>query len=176
VKAIFLDRDGTVIREPHDEQVDSVDKIQLFPDTIEALKLLASLGYGVVFVTSQPCIAMGLITKEQFHAIHQVVLERLAPSGIKVLKTCMCPHAKNVCDCRKPQPKMLLQAAQEFGVDLATTWMIGDRLSDVMAGVNAGTKTILLQTTDPHAASADATHVASNLLSAVRFVAAAEQM
>jgi len=173
MKAIFLDRDGTVtIGIPKYERLDSVEKVELLPNTMPALKLLATLDYGVFFVTNQAGIAEGLITEAEFHIINQRVLELIAPSGIQIIKTYFCPHADNSdCQCRKPKPKMLLTAAEEYNINLELSYMIGDRLSDVLTGINAGTKTIFVQTGSQSSKSGQATYTAPTLLEAVQYLA-----
>jgi D-glycero-D-manno-heptose 1,7-bisphosphate phosphatase len=171
MKAVFLDRDGTVIVDPPDERVDRIDKIKLFPDTLEALKKLATLDYGIIFITDQAGIAEGRIDEAEFQRIHSLVLEMLVPSGIKILKTYMCPHSpEDNCECRKPKPTMILQAAKDFDIDLANSWMIGDHESDIQAGLRAGTKTILVKTANVPEDSPDATYTASNLLDAINLI------
>lgn len=169
---VFLDRDGTIIKDPLDERVDREDKIELFPDTIEALKYLADNDFSVVIITNQAGISEGRINVEDFHRIHNKVLEMLALSGVRILKTFMCPHGPNDgCDCRKPKPKMLLDAAKEFNVDLANTFMVGDNLSDIDAGINAGTKTILVETaTNKKVVAEQSTYSVPNLLDAVKYI------
>jgi histidinol-phosphate phosphatase family protein len=173
MKAVFLDREGTVtVGVPVYERVSSLDKVQLLPSTLKALKLLATLDYGVFFVTNQAGIAEKLITKEQFIEINNKVLELIAPSGVKVFKTYFCPHGEDgTCGCRKPKPKLLLDAAKEFDIELAKSWMVGDRPSDIMTGVNAGAKTILVKTGVPTVQSDKATFTAPSLLEAVEFIA-----
>lgn len=172
MKAIFLDRDGTVIFDPEDERVDKVEKIRLFPDCLEALRKLSQLDFSIFIITNQAGISEGRIDEEEFWEIHNVVLEKLAPSGVKIIKTYMCPHGPNDnCECRKPKPTMLLEAAKEFGIDLENSWMIGDRESDILAGKNAGTKTILVKTANIPVESKDATYTAPNLLDAVEYIA-----
>src|SRR5271170_3450713 len=141
MKVVFLDRDGTIIVDPPDERVDTEEKIQLFPQTIEALKLQASLDYGIIIITNQAGITEGRITEADFQRINAKVLETLQPSGINVLKTYVCPHSpEDNCDCRKPKPTMLLEAAKDFDIDLANSWIVGDHESDIKAGLGAGTK------------------------------------
>ncbi len=172
-KIVFLDRDGTVIFDPEDERVDREDKIKLFPDSIEALKYLADRGFSVILITNQAGISEGKINAEDFERINNKVVEMLAPSGVKILKTFMCPHGPaDGCECRKPKPTMLLEAAKEFNVDLANTYMVGDRESDIMAGINAGTKTILVKTANVSVEAKQATYTALNLLDAVKYIAA----
>lgn len=172
MRAIFLDRDATVtVGIPTYERVDSIDKVKLLPNSLEALRLIAKLDYGVFFVTNQLGLAEGLISQEDFEAINNRALKLIAPSGVKILKTYVCPHAlEDNCACRKPKPKLLLDAAKEFDIDLTNSWMIGDRPSDVMTGVNAGTKTILVKTGDPAAESEQATLTAASLLEAAEYV------
>lgn len=172
MKAVFLDRDGTLIVDPPDLRVDSISDIKLFPDTIEALRQLATLDYGVILITNQASIAEGRLTEDDFWRIENKVIEMLAPSGIKILKTYFCPHSpEDNCQCRKPKPFMFLQAAKDFGIDMANSYTIGDRESDIQAGINAGTKTILVQTGNVPVTSTKATYTAANLLEAARYLA-----
>lgn len=173
MKAVFLDRDGTVNEgTPTHERVDSLEKVKLLPNTLEALRRLARMDYAVFFVTNQAGLAEGLITWDKFSAINDKVLDLLKPSGIKVRGTYVCPHGEDSqCDCRKPKPKLLQDAAQEYGIDLARSWMIGDRPSDVLTGVNAGTKTILVKTGVPTVESKEATATLPSLLEAVAYIA-----
>lgn len=173
MRVILLDRDGTVIKDPEDERVDSEEKIDLFPDSIEALRLLASQGFSVIFITNQAGIAEGRITVEDFNRIHEKVLTMLSPSGVHVLKTYMCPHGpKDECVCRKPKPTMILEAIKEFNLDPNDLYMVGDRESDVMAGIAAGTKTILVETANVPVTAEQATYTAPALLDAVRYAIA----
>jgi D-glycero-D-manno-heptose 1,7-bisphosphate phosphatase len=173
VKAIFLDRDGTVnVGVPKYERVSSVDKVELLPNTVEALKRLAKLDYAVFFVTNQAGFSEGLITWDDFNAINNKTLELIASSGIEILKTYVCPHGENeTCECRKPKPKLLLDAAKEYNLDLSQSWMIGDRPTDVMTGVHAGTKTILVKTGVPTVESDQATATLPSLLEAADYIA-----
>jgi histidinol-phosphate phosphatase family protein len=172
MKAVFLDRDGTItVGVPTYERVDSLDKVELLPSSIEALRLLAAKDYAVFIVTNQAGLEEGLISMEQFNQINNKVLDLVAPSSIKILKTYLCPHGEaSVCECRKPKPKLLFDAAAEYGVDLANSWMIGDRPSDVMTGVNAGAKTILVKTGVPTVVAPEATHTSTDLLEAVKYL------
>jgi histidinol-phosphate phosphatase family protein len=172
--AVFLDRDGTVtVGVPTYERVDSLDKVKLLPNTLEALKLLAALDYLVFFITNQAGLAEGLITWDDFNEINDKVLNLITDTGIKVSKTYVCPHGEdNNCDCRKPKPKLLFDAAKEYDLDLASSWMIGDRPSDVMTGVNAGTKTVLVKSGVPTVECEQATVTLPSLLEAVQYIAA----
>lgn len=171
-KAVFLDRDGTVtIGTPTFERVDSLGEVQLLPNTLEALKLLASLDYKVFIVTNQAGLSEGLISMAEFNEINNKVLKLIEPSGIKIQKTYLCPHGEHDnCDCRKPKPKLLFDAAKEYDVDLTDSWMIGDRPSDVLTGVHAGTKTILVKTGVPTVECDEATATLPSLLEAVKYI------
>lgn len=174
MKAVFLDRDGTVnVGTPTYERLDSVDKIELLPNTLRALKLLKALDYKVFFVSNQAGLAEGLITQAEFNTINDRVLELIAPAGVVITQTYVCPHSEaSDCDCRKPKPKLLQDAAKKYDLELANSWMIGDRPSDVMTGVNAGTKTILVKTGVPTVESAEATVTLPSLLEAIEYIAA----
>lgn len=173
MKAIFLDRDGTIgYGTPIYDRVDSLDKVKLLPNTLEALSLLAAMDdYQVFIVTNQAGLSEGLITHQQFHEINNKILNLIEPSGVKIVKTYVCPHGDlSVCGCRKPKPKMLLEAAETFDLDLAGSWMIGDRPSDVMCGVNAGAKAILVRTGVPTVVSESAIATVPSLLEAIEFI------
>jgi D-glycero-D-manno-heptose 1,7-bisphosphate phosphatase len=174
MKVVFLDRDGTVIVDPPDLRVDKTEKIVLFDDSIAALRYLAANNFAVVFITNQAGISEGLLTEAEFWQIHDEVLKRLAPSGITVLKTYMNNEAgTNPTPWKKPGPKMLLQAAEDFDLKLSQIYMVGDRQSDILAGINAGCKgSILVKTANEHVESPEATYVAPSLLDAVQYVVA----
>jgi histidinol-phosphate phosphatase family protein len=173
MKAVFLDRDGTInVGVPIYERVNSLDKVRLLPNTLEALRLLARMDYLVFFISNQAGLAEGLITQEQFDEINNKVVELIAPTGIHIAETYVCPHGENDnCECRKPKPKLVLDAAKKYDIDLSESWMIGDRPSDVMTGVHAGTKAILVKTGVPTVESDQATYTASSLLEAVQYIA-----
>jgi D-glycero-D-manno-heptose 1,7-bisphosphate phosphatase len=172
MRAVFLDRDGTVtFGVPKYERVDSLDKVELLPNTLEALKLLSTLDYSVFIVTNQAGISEGLITLEEFNTINNKVLDLIAASGIHITKTYLCPHGENDnCECRKPKPKLLLDASKEYDIDLSQSYMIGDRHSDVLTGINAGTKTIFVKTGSIAEDFEQATHSAPTLLEAVEYI------
>lgn len=173
MKVALLDRDGTVIVDPPDLRVDKVEKIELFPDSIDALKILAENGFAVVYITNQAGIEEGRLTEEDFWQIHAEVLRRLEPSGVKVLKTYMNgeKNKPDASDWRKPGPKMLLQAAEDFGLDLSQIYMVGDNQSDIQAAINAGARGVLVKTaTGTDVTSPDAVYTAKNLTEAVKYI------
>ncbi len=143
-KAIFLDRDGTINVDIGYEF--SLEKCKLLPGVIEGLKLLEKY-YVFFIVTNQSGIGLGYYPHETFVEFNECVLEKLGAQDIKILKTYCCPHAKEEkCDCRKPNKKFVLEAREEFNVDLKNSWVIGDHPSDVLLGINAGCRTVYLLT------------------------------
>ena len=137
-RAVFLDRDGVINRsvvldgKPYAPR--SADDLEILEGVREALTSLRSAGFLNIVVTNQPDVAAGRLKTEIVEAMHQRLREALALDDIKV-----CYHRDaDGCDCRKPKPGMLLQAAREFGIDLKRSFMVGDRWRDVAAGQSAG--------------------------------------
>jgi D-glycero-D-manno-heptose 1,7-bisphosphate phosphatase len=155
-KAIFLDRDGTVIRQA--ELLTEISKVKILPGVAKAIKLFNELGFLVITVSNQPVIARGLITPAGIKKMDKVIAGRLLKQGAKIDASYFCPHHPNAtlkkyrkrCGCRKPGWGMLRQASQELGINLKKSWMIGDALIDMVAGNRAGTKTILVKTGGGH--------------------------
>lgn len=175
MRALFLDRDGTItVGVPTISRVDSVEKVALLPHVLEGLEVLAALNYLVFFVTNQAGMAEGLIDEATFNEINGEVLRLIEPSGIKITDTYLCPHdEKSKCDCRKPKPKLLLDASAKYDIDLSQSWMIGDRLTDIQTGINAGTKTILVRSGEIDSAPL-ATYEADDLLEVAKYITAQE--
>ena len=122
-------------------------------------------------ITNQAGIAEGLISLQDFETINNEVIKRLVASGIKILKTFICPHGPDDgCDCRKPGPKMVLQALSEFNLNPSDTFFIGDRISDVEAGRSAGCKTILVKTANEPQPKTDANFEADNLTAVIKII------
>jgi D-glycero-D-manno-heptose 1,7-bisphosphate phosphatase len=166
--AVFLDRDGTIIEDvPYGTDP---DKVQLFPEVREALARLSAAGFRNVIITNQSGIGRGWITPEQYSAIHARLLRLLGPDLIEA--TYFCPDAPDTpSERRKPAPGMVLQAAQDLGLDLAASWFIGDKTSDLECGRNAGTRSILVRTGEGQTADTSAAvHVAESFSDAVDFI------
>ena len=174
MNVVLLDRDGTVIVDPPNRRVDKIAKIELFPDSIEALTYLADHDFAVIYVTNQSGIGEGRMTEKDFWDVHEEVLRRLAPSGVKVLKTYMNGEhdTPDASDWRKPGPNMLLDAAKDFKLDLSSVYMVGDNQSDINAARKAGCKGgILVETaTGMTVTSPDAVYSAPHLMDAVRYI------
>lgn len=141
-KAVFLDRDGTINEDPG--YLHSPDQIRLFPGAREALARLKRAGFLLVVVSNQSGVARGLIQDGALEAIHDRLNELLgADAAIDHFELCV-HHPDDACECRKPKPKLLLDAARALGAELAGSYMVGDRASDVQAGRAAGCKASVL--------------------------------
>jgi|SRR5579859_262515 len=144
-RAVFLDRDGTIMEDSN--YVGDVARVVLIPSAAPALKRLHDAGYKLFIVTNQSGVGRGYFTHEDVESVHAHLNQHFEKAGVRFDRYYICPHhPEENCDCRKPKPKFLLDAAQEYGLDLSHCFMIGDRASDIRAGVNAGTKTILVLT------------------------------
>jgi len=136
--AIFLDRDGVVI-ENRPGYVRRWEDVGIFPAAVEVLSRLASSPYQIVFVTNQSAVGRGIISLETAQKINQQLLLELSKRGCRVDGVFMCPHAPEVnCNCRKPAPGLLYQAADWLNIDLSNSIMIGDAWTDLQAGHAAG--------------------------------------
>lgn len=155
-KAIFLDRDGTINR--YIGFLRDIDDFEMLAGVEKALKKINASGYLAIVITNQPVIARGEVTVSELTEIHNKMETLLGRAGVYLDGIYYCPHhphkgyegeipeLKFDCDCRKPKPGMLLQAAEDFNIDLSQSWMIGDGESDVKAGIAAGCKTALIGT------------------------------
>ncbi len=142
-KAVFFDRDDTIIIDK--VYLNDPNQIEYFDDALVSLKKLADAGFLLFVVSNQSGITRGLVQEENLHKIHECMQNDFLKMGFKFTHYYYCPHLpeSNHPD-RKPNPGMILQAQKDYGVDLTQSWMVGDRLTDVEAGIRAGLKTILL--------------------------------
>lgn len=149
-KAIFLDRDGVINKEV--DLLHEVEKLELIEGVAEAVRLINKMGYLTIVITNQPVIARNLCSIEVLQNIHKKMETLLGEKGAYLDGIYYCPHHpdkgypeerveyKIACDCRKPKPGMILSAAKDFNIDLPNSYLIGDRLTDIEAGTNAGLK------------------------------------
>jgi D-glycero-D-manno-heptose 1,7-bisphosphate phosphatase len=143
-RAVFLDRDGVITRNVLRDGKPTAPRVlaefRLLPGAAAAVRSLRNAGFLVVVVTNQPDIGNGNAAAETVAAMHERLRQTLSPDAIEV-----CPHRQDEgCDCRKPQPGMLLRAARRLGIDLGRSFMVGDRWSDEVAGRTAGCYTLLV--------------------------------
>ena len=147
-----MDRDGTINEEV--SFLSRMEQLKLYPQTCEAIRLINAAKMKAVVVTNQSGIARGYFTEEFVRSVHERINELLRAEGAHIDAFYVCPHHpihgqgiyKQDCECRKPKPGMLLQAAREMNIDLARSYMVGDMLRDVETGKNAGAKGILVKT------------------------------
>jgi len=150
--AVFLDRDGTIIREA--DYLRSPAQVRLLPRAGAAIRRLNEEGLAVVVTTNQSGIARGILTEEDLEDIHRTLHARLARHGARLDGVYYCPHHPEIgrkgyklrCRCRKPAPGMLQRAAQELDLDLSASYAVGDSPRDVQAGRRAGCRTVLVRT------------------------------
>lgn len=153
-RAIFLDRDGTINR--YVGFLRNIDELELLPGVAEAIKIINKSGYLAIIATNQPVIARGEVSILDLQNIHNKLETLLGNSGAYIDAIYYCPHhpdsgfegeikeLKIPCSCRKPKPGLLLKASDDFNIDLSKSWMIGDGENDILAGKNAGCKTVLI--------------------------------
>ena len=146
LRAVFLDRDGVINRALERDKrpypPTSVAEFEILPEVPGACAKLKAAGFLLVVATNQPDIGRKTLAQETVEAIHAEMCRQLPLDGVEV-----CYHsgrADSHCDCRKPKPGMLLHAARELGIDLAQSWMVGDRWRDVDCGHAAGCRTIFI--------------------------------
>jgi D-glycero-D-manno-heptose 1,7-bisphosphate phosphatase len=166
-KAAFLDRDGVINRKaPEGQYVTRWEDMEFLPGSFEAVRLLNAAGFLVVVITNQRCVAKGLITPQELESLHARMRLEFQTAGATIDAVYYCPHDyQPPCDCRKPRPGMLLDAAREHNIQLNASWMIGDSDHDVQAGRTAGCNTALV-VADGQSNQARADIVATSLLDA----------
>lgn len=144
-KIIFLDRDGTIIKEPPDEQVDSLEKLEFVPGVFEGLRQLVEAGYELILVTNQDGLGSSSFPTEAFEKPHRKMLEILSREGILFSEIFICPHTPaDNCDCRKPKIGLLKDYLAKNSIDLAKSFVLGDRETDVQLAKNIGCKSVRL--------------------------------
>jgi len=142
-KAVFLDRDGTIIIDK--VYLNDPNQIEYLPKVFEALRLLRDHGFKFIIVTNQSGIARGIVDIKNLDLIHEIIQRDFSSQGIDFAGFYYAPYSvESNHHIRKPNPGMLLRAAKDHGIALNHSWMIGDRMSDVEAGFRAGTRAILL--------------------------------
>ncbi len=143
--AVFFDRDGTIIEDRH--YLADPEGVRLIPGAAAAISRLSAAGFAVVIVTNQSGIARGLISQNQYNAVKQRLDAMLRAEGAAVDATYMCPHHPDVggpCNCRKPGTELFTKAAHDLHLDLASSYLVGDRWRDVEAAIALGARGILV--------------------------------
>jgi D-glycero-D-manno-heptose 1,7-bisphosphate phosphatase len=180
-KAAFIDRDGVINEERN--YVHRIEDFVLLPGVAQGLALLRDAGFRLIVVTNQAGIARGYYDQGVMDRLHDHLREQLALQGVALDAIYFCPHHPSgsvkelafECDCRKPAPGMLLQAAKDFDIDMSASVLIGDKLSDVQAGKRAGVGRVVIVESGhkvEDAAPLQADDVAADLLAAAQLLTA----
>jgi D-glycero-D-manno-heptose 1,7-bisphosphate phosphatase len=148
--AVFIDRDGTISEEVG--YINHASRFNLFPYAAQAIKHLNDNDWLAIVITNQAGVARGYFSEDLVQEIHSAMTKELESSGAKLDAVYYCAHHPSVgeppyrfdCDCRKPKPGLIARAAQEFNIDLAASWMVGDRYSDVELARNAGVNSMFV--------------------------------
>ncbi len=158
-KAVFLDRDGVLDELVYDRRSGTaesplqVDDVRLLSGAAAGVRALAGAGFALVCVSNQPAAAKGIVSVEQLQAVHERVLGLLELEGVRLDASSLClhhplgvvPELSQRCDCRKPAPGMLLNAAAKLDLNLGESWIVGDTDADMQAGRAAGCRTLLIE-------------------------------
>ena len=150
--AVFIDRDGTLTEEMG--YINHPRRLGLLPRSAEAIRRLNRSGLKAVMVTNQSGVARGYFSEEVLQAVNEALVSQLKAEGAHLDGLYVCLHHptvgeppyRAVCDCRKPEPGLLTRAAADLGLDLSRSWMVGDKISDILAGRRAGVGSILVLT------------------------------
>jgi len=158
-KAVFIDRDGVIVDLPSykvgkNEFIFDETQLNIIDESPKAIKLLKENHFRIFIVTNNPQVGSGLITEEKARLINNALNDLLKKQGAEVDEIYFCPHHpihgigkyKIKCKCRKPEPGMILEAAEKHRIDLTQSYMIGDRVGDIKAGKSAGCRTIGVKT------------------------------
>ena len=171
-RAVFLDRDGVInralVREGKPYPPADLSQFEILPDVPKACAELKAAGFRLIVATNQPDVGRGSLPQSTVEAIHAFMCQRLPIDRVEV-----CYHAgqgQSECDCRKPRPGMLLRAARELGLDLAQSWMVGDRWRDIDCGHAAGCRTVLIDCGYAEALHQPPDFRADSLLDAARII------
>jgi D-glycero-D-manno-heptose 1,7-bisphosphate phosphatase len=167
-RAVFLDRDGVInralVRDGRPYPPVSLEEFQILPEVPEACARLKAAGFLLVVATNQPDVGRGSLSRVAVETIHEFMRKQLPLDKIEV-----CYHpgkGQSECDCRKPQPGMLLRAAKELAIDLKQSWMVGDRWRDIDCGRAAGCRTVLINRGYREELRAPADYTANSLFEA----------
>jgi D-glycero-D-manno-heptose 1,7-bisphosphate phosphatase len=146
MRAIFLDRDGVICKNRSDH-VKSWQEFEFLPEAKRSLVALSQLGLPIVVVTNQAVVNRGLASASAIEDIHRRMVAEITDAGGRIDRVIYCPHRpEDKCACRKPEPGMLLQAAAEMDIDLASSYFVGDAATDLMAARKVGCRAFLVLT------------------------------
>ncbi|MCK4467376.1 MAG: HAD family hydrolase, partial [Desulfobacterales bacterium] len=137
-RVVFLDRDGVINRDSPD-YIKSWEEFEFFPKSIEAIKLLNLNGFTTIIITNQSVINRNMVSKEGLEHIHALMKKEIKSGGGDIKDIFYCPHVpEDGCDCRKPEPGLILQAQKKYQIDLPASTMVGDNAKDIECARRAG--------------------------------------
>ena len=171
MKAIFLDRDETLNHDPG--YINNPDIIKLKDGVVEGLSLLGNAGYVFFILTNQSGVGRGKILPEELQAVHDRLLMILQENGIHIEKIYFCPHVdEDHCNCRKPESGLLEQAMDDYDIEIEKSYILGDRLRDIIPGEKFGMRGILVynKISADEQRPGNLVHAAENLEDAARFI------
>jgi D-glycero-D-manno-heptose 1,7-bisphosphate phosphatase len=143
-RAVFLDRDGTIIVERG--YLKDPDQIEILPGAVDALRKLAREGWKLIIISNQSGVGRGLMTAAEMNAVQTKFLRTMRTQGVEITASYFCTHTPDEhCECRKPATLSIERAAHEHALSAQQSWMIGDREDDILCGRNAGCSTIWLR-------------------------------
>jgi histidinol-phosphate phosphatase family protein len=142
-RCVFLDRDGVINYKPRDgAYIRRWEEFHLIPAIVDWIRLFNVLDLLVIVVTNQRGVALGLVDANELARLHQNMIDQLAEAGARIDDVFCCPHAEGVCECRKPAPGLVLQAARKWDLDLARSFLIGDSARDQQLAQRCGLRFI----------------------------------
>jgi D-glycero-D-manno-heptose 1,7-bisphosphate phosphatase len=146
MRAIFVDRDG-VICENRCDHVKSWEEFRFLPNVLSSLKRLSKTDFAIVLITNQAIINRGIVAADAVNKIHARMLRDVRRAGGRIDRIMVCPHRDDErCGCRKPEPGLVLKAAAQLGIDLRQSYLIGDAVTDIQAGMACGLKNYMVLT------------------------------
>ncbi|MEK6409061.1 MAG: bifunctional histidinol-phosphatase/imidazoleglycerol-phosphate dehydratase HisB [Acidobacteriota bacterium] len=167
-KVVFVDRDGTIIREPRDKQIDSLEKLEFVPGIISGLKMLVDAGYTLVLVSNQDALGTARYPRKNYDLVQGKLLRLLTGEGIVFEKILVCPHERqDNCECRKPKLGLLKNYLKTNSLDLSHSFVLGDRETDIEFAANLGVRSVRLSNAKRSAAS----FVSRDALAACQYIA-----
>ena len=146
-KTVFLDRDGVINKNLDNDYVKKWNEFEFLPRAKEAIKALTDANWDIIVISNQAGVGKGIMSAQVVEEINARMIKQIEDHGGKVKAVYYCPHRPDEdCECRKPKPGMLRRAADKFGIELSSSYLIGDNITDIQAGAQMGCTTILVKT------------------------------
>ncbi|VVB69999.1 Histidine biosynthesis bifunctional protein HisB [uncultured archaeon] len=178
IKAVFLDRDGTIVNEPTgpnkgDDAITSISQLKVLPHAIDGMKKMIELGYTLFIASNQDCINRGQITMKEYDQQNKVLITVFTENNIKIEKWLVCPHTpEENCECRKPKTEMIDSIKNDYQIDFENSYYIGDRETDILLAKNLKLKSILVKRNEEYYINTNIVpdFKAENLVEASKFI------